>query len=134
MRVLFEVEDSSFDEALEAVRRSTVFTTHTPVPAGNESFDDTLARRRLGPLVERLGVPWETVAALGRSRPDDHAFGLTPLALRTAARCNAVSRLHSEVARRPRVIVREGRSTVGEQDDVGLERRDVIRGEVVRAE
>jgi glycogen phosphorylase len=100
MRVLVQVEDSSFDEALEAVRRSTVFTTHTPVPAGNESFDDTLARRRLGPLVERLGVPWDTVAALGRSRPDDHAFGLTPLALRTAARCNAVSRLHAEVAQR----------------------------------
>jgi starch phosphorylase len=100
MRVLVEDEDASFDEALEAVRRSTVFTTHTPVPAGNESFDDTLARRQLGPLVERLGVPWETVAALGRSRPDDDDFGLTPLALRTAARCNAVSRLHAEVARR----------------------------------
>jgi glycogen phosphorylase len=100
MRVLVEDEDASFDEALEAVRRSTVFTTHTPVPAGNESFDDTLARRQLGPLVERLGVRWETVAALGRSRPDDDDFGLTPLALRTAARCNAVSRLHAEVARR----------------------------------
>jgi len=100
MRVLVEDAGSSFEEALEAVRSSTVFTTHTPVPAGNESFDGALARRKLGPLVERLGVPWETVAALGRSRPDDEGFGLTPLALRTAARCNAVSRLHAEVARR----------------------------------
>jgi starch phosphorylase len=91
---------SSFDDALETVRRSTVFTTHTPVPAGNESFDAAMARAELEPLAERLGVPWETVAALGRSRPDDDSFGLTPLALRTAARCNAVSRLHAEVARR----------------------------------
>jgi glycogen phosphorylase len=100
MRVLVEDEGSSFDEALESVRRTTVFTTHTPVPAGNETFDGELARHRLEPLVEGLGVPWETVAALGRSRPDDETFGLTPLALRTAARCNAVSRLHAVVARR----------------------------------
>jgi starch phosphorylase len=98
MRVLVEEHGASFDEALEDVRRTTVFTTHTPVPAGNETFDGKLARKSLGPLVERLGVPWETVAALGRSGPRDESFGLTPLALRTAARCNAVSRLHAEVA------------------------------------
>jgi starch phosphorylase len=100
MRVLVEDTGSSFQEALEAVRRSTVFTTHTPVPAGNESFDGALARRKLEPLAERLGLAWETVAALGRSRPNDDGFSLTPLALRTAARCNAVSALHAEVARR----------------------------------
>jgi starch phosphorylase len=99
MGVLVEERAASFDEALEDVRRTTVFTTHTPVPAGNETFDGQLARRSLGPLVGRLGVAWETVAALGRSRPRDDNFGLTPLALRTAARCNAVSRLHAEVAR-----------------------------------
>jgi glycogen phosphorylase len=100
MRVLVEERGASFEEALEDVRRTTVFTTHTPVPAGNEAFDGELARRSLGPLVERLGVPWGTIAALGRSRPEDESFGLTPLALRTADRCNAVSRLHAEVARR----------------------------------
>jgi glycogen phosphorylase len=99
MRVLVEERGASFDEALEDVRRTTVFTTHTPVPAGNETFDGGLAQRSLAPLVERLGVAWETVAALGRSLPQDESFGLTPLALRTAARCNAVSRLHAEVAR-----------------------------------
>jgi glycogen phosphorylase len=99
MRVLVEDRGASFDEALEDVRRTTVFTTHTPVPAGNETFDGQLARRNLEPLVERLAVAWETVAALGRSRPKDESFGLTPLALRTAERCNAVSRLHAEVAR-----------------------------------
>jgi glycogen phosphorylase len=100
MRVLVEEEGLAFDESLERVRRTTVFTTHTPVPAGNETFDAGLARRVLGPLAERLGVPWDTVAGLGRSLPDDEAFGLTPLALRTAARCNGVSELHGEVARR----------------------------------
>jgi starch phosphorylase len=99
MRVLVEEHGASFDEALEDVRRATVFTTHTPVPAGNETFDGELAQRSLEPLVERLGVAWETVVALGRSRPRDESFGLTPLALRTAERCNAVSRLHAEVAR-----------------------------------
>jgi glycogen phosphorylase len=99
MRVLVEKRGASFDEALEDVRRTTVFTTHTPVPAGNETFDGELARRSLGPLVERLGVAWETVAALGRSRPRDESFGLTPFALRTAERSNAVSQLHAAVAR-----------------------------------
>jgi starch phosphorylase len=99
LRVLVR-ESVPFEEALERVRRTTVFTTHTPVPAGNESFDGSLVRRKLGPLVSRIGVPWETVAALARSREGDESFGLTPLALRTAARCNGVSRLHGEVARR----------------------------------
>ena len=100
LRVLVDDEALTFEDALERIRRTTVFTTHTPVPAGNEAFDGALARRRLGPLVERIGVPWETVAALARSHAGDESFGLTPLALRTAARCNGVSRLHGEVARR----------------------------------
>jgi len=100
MRVLVEEQSLSFDESLERVRRTTVFTTHTPVPAGNETFDAPLVRRTLDPLVERLGVSWDTVADLGRSGPDDETFGLTPLALRTAARRNGVSELHGEVARR----------------------------------
>ncbi len=100
LRVLVAEDGVPLEEALQRIRRTTVFTTHTPVPAGNESFDEPLARRKLGPLVERIGIPWETVAALARSRPGDDSFGLTPLALRTAERCNGVSRLHGEVARR----------------------------------
>jgi starch phosphorylase len=100
LRVLAEDEGASFDEGLGRVRRTTIFTTHTPVPAGNETFDTALVRRVLGPLAERLGVSWDTVAELGCSRPGDETFGLTPLALRTAARCNGVSELHGEVARR----------------------------------
>src|SRR4029453_6141963 len=75
MRVLVEDTGSSFQEALEGVRRSTVFTTHTPVPAGHEPFAGARARGKLEPLAERLGLAWETVAALGRSRPNDDGFG-----------------------------------------------------------
>src|SRR5207248_2703908 len=83
-------------ERLEQVRASTVFTTHTPVPAGNEVFAEELVRHELGPLVERAGLAWEDVLALGRF---GDAFGMTPLALRTSGYANGVSRLHGAVSR-----------------------------------
>jgi glycogen phosphorylase len=86
------------DEALGRVRATTLFTTHTPVPAGNEVFDPGLVRRYLGPLVERCGLAFDDFLALGRMQ-DEPQFGLTPFALRTAAAANAVSKLHGEVAR-----------------------------------
>jgi starch phosphorylase len=86
------------DEALADVRATTVFTTHTPVPAGNEVFEPQLVRRYVEQLAAAGGLPWDEVEALGHS-PHDDLFGLTPLALRTAARANGVSRLHGEVAR-----------------------------------
>ena len=87
------------DEAIEQVRASTVFTTHTPVPAGNEVFDPELVRRYLGAAVERYGAMWEDVLAFARVNRDEHSFGLTPLALRTSAYANGVSELHGRVAR-----------------------------------
>ena len=59
------------DTAVQRLRASTVFTTHTPVPAGNEVFDPELVRRTLGGLVERCGLSWEEFAALGRTRPGE---------------------------------------------------------------
>lgn len=97
-RSLVENRGLAFDEALERVRRSTVFTTHTPVPAGNERFDVELARRYLEDLARGCGVGVEELLALGRV-PGDETFGLTPLALRTAAHANGVSRLHGKVSR-----------------------------------
>ena len=85
----------SFEEALARVRLATVFTTHTPVPAGNERFDVELARRYLRPL----GVPVDEVLALGAASPADPVFGMTPLALRVSGRANAVSQLHGLVSR-----------------------------------
>jgi glycogen phosphorylase len=89
---------SSLDAALAEVRDSTVFTTHTPVPAGNEVFDPALVRKYLAGLVGGIGMDWNDFLALGRLHDED-LFGLTPLALRLSGRANAVSKLHGEVAR-----------------------------------
>src|SRR5205823_9502876 len=81
------------------LRASTVFTTHTPVPAGNEVFDAGLVERNVGAVVARCGFEWQDFAAFGPAHEDDEAFGLTPFALRTAAYANGVSALHGEVSR-----------------------------------
>src|SRR5712691_434506 len=88
----------SLEQALDEVRGSTVFTTHTPVSAGNEVFEPSLVQRYLAGLVAGAGLDWDDFLALGRVGEDDH-FGLTPLALRLSARANGVSALHGAVAR-----------------------------------
>jgi starch phosphorylase len=85
-------------EALEEVRSSTVFTTHTPVPAGNEVFAAELVLRYVGTLAEAAGISREELVSLGRAGDGD-GFGLTPLALRLSSHANAVSELHGDVAR-----------------------------------
>ena len=99
MRELVEEQGLSADEAIERLRASTVFTTHTPVPAGNEVFDPDLLRAALGGLVERCGLAWDDFVALGKIDPDESGFGLTPFALRTAKYANGVSELHGAVSR-----------------------------------
>jgi starch phosphorylase len=86
------------ERALEIVRRSTIFTTHTPVPAGNEVFGDELVVRYVGELATRAGLSNSELLALGRAE-GVNGFGLTPLALRLSAAANGVSELHGEVAR-----------------------------------
>ena len=88
-----------YEDALEGVRSSTVFTTHTPVPAGNEAFDPALVKRYLAGPVAAVGLEWEDFLALGRAGESDPQFGLTPFALRVSDRANGVSALHGEVAR-----------------------------------
>jgi starch phosphorylase len=88
----------SKEEALAHVRRSTVFTTHTPVPAGNEVFGDDLVLRYVGDLAGRAHLSHDDLLGLGRSDGTD-AFGLTPLALRLSSHANGVSELHGQVAR-----------------------------------
>jgi starch phosphorylase len=99
LRELVEADGVDRDDALDQIRASTVFTTHTPVPAGNEVFDPELVRRNLGPLVERCRFEWDEFAELGKVHADDTTFGLTPFALRTSAHANGVSRLHGAVSR-----------------------------------
>lgn len=89
------------EQALAAARERTVFTTHTPLPAGNETFPEEALRRDLGDLPEEYGLDWQQVLRLGRLNPDDagEPFGLSPFALRTSRAANGVSRLHGRVAR-----------------------------------
>ena len=88
----------SLADALAEVRRSSVFTTHTPVPAGNEAYTDEMASEFLYDAAAEIGLPMPGLLAMGKIS-DEPGFGLTPLALRTAARANGVSRLHGAVAR-----------------------------------
>ena len=92
---------TSFEAAVEAVRRSTVFTTHTPVPAGNEAYGVDEVEAVLGRYFDGIAAPRERLHDLARIRPGDQgeALGITPLALRTSRDANGVSRLHGEVAR-----------------------------------
>jgi starch phosphorylase len=99
LRELVAEQGVERDAAIQRLQASTVFTTHTPVPAGNEVFDPALVRRNVGELAARCGFDWDEFAGLGRVAPEDGGFGLTPFALRTAAYANAVSALHGEVSR-----------------------------------
>jgi glycogen phosphorylase len=90
-----------FEEAFERVRASCVFTTHTPVPAGNESYPPEQFLEAYGDLAGRLGIGPDRLLELCRTgRPDDTWPGMTPLALRASRRANAVSRRHGVVARK----------------------------------
>ena len=91
----------SFATAVRSVRKRTVFTTHTPVPAGHDRFEAALVKRTLPGLDGELGVSWREVLGLGRVDPNDQreTFCMTVLALKTAARVNGVAKLHGEVSR-----------------------------------
>ncbi|MCG3133884.1 MAG: hypothetical protein HMLKMBBP_01150 [Planctomycetes bacterium] len=98
-RVLVKEKGLSFDEAREAVRATTVFTTHTPVPAGHDRFAEDLMRRYFSDVPEWLGIPWERFFALGVASDDAHGFNMTKLAIEFASVVNAVSEKHGEVSR-----------------------------------
>ncbi|MDX6596875.1 MAG: glycogen phosphorylase, partial [Gaiellales bacterium] len=88
------------EHALQAVRARTVFTTHTPVPAGIDRFSRDLMGRYFGPGGVPTGLPLETLLALGsEAGGDPGVFNMAALGIRMAARVNGVSRLHGEVAR-----------------------------------
>ncbi|MDR2194570.1 MAG: alpha-glucan family phosphorylase [Treponema sp.] len=101
MREVMTERGFSFDEALESVWPTNIFTTHTPVPAGNERFDIGLMEKYFKNWTQILGVSWKDFLALGRINPnDDHeTFCLTVLALKLAAYANGVARLHGAVSR-----------------------------------
>lgn len=85
--------------ATKAIRERTSFTLHTPVPAGNESFDRRIADKYLGPWAERLGLDPAGLAELAQARDPAH-FNMGALAIRFASVVNGVSQRHSEVVTR----------------------------------
>jgi len=92
---------ASFVEALQKVRATTVFTTHTPVPAGHDIFPVQLVEKYFHSYWESLGIDRETFLKLGREdSTGDQAFSMGALALRMADRRNSVSQLHGRVSRK----------------------------------
>ncbi len=91
----------SLTDALAAVRSRTVFTTHTPVPAGNETYERDAIVRAHPDIAERLCTDWNGLFALASDDPASHdsRVGMTQFALRLARSTNAVSRRHGETAR-----------------------------------
>jgi glycogen phosphorylase len=89
------------DEAFEAVRRRTVFTTHTPVPAGNDTYPPAQMAEMLAGIAKELGVDAYDLVRRGRTHPEEDAepFGVTQFALRASRIANGVSARHGEVAR-----------------------------------
>ena len=101
-REIINSERRSWAEAVDIVRRQCVFTTHTPVAAGNDEFDAALVARVFGTSYAReLGLTDEQFLALGRVEPNNKTerYGLTPLAIRMCRSTNGVSRKHGEVSR-----------------------------------
>ena len=99
---LTQSEGMTFDEAMEAARAGTVFTTHTPVPAGIDRFDAQLVRLYLGDDQALPGIPTDQLLALGAETYEggtDGIFNMAVMGLRLAKRANGVSQLHGEVSR-----------------------------------
>jgi glycogen phosphorylase len=92
---------AAFEEALAAARERTVFTTHTPVPAGNDSYPSEQVVEALGAYAAEAGMDTAAIVRLGRTRPEDphEPFGVTQFALRASRAANGVSARHGEVAR-----------------------------------
>jgi alpha-glucan phosphorylase-like protein len=98
---LMQRQKLSFETALEAVRASSLFTTHTPVPAGHDYFPEDLLRHYFDNYVHALGISWEAFIGLGRVSAQDHTelFSMSHLAIRLSQEVNGVSRLHGKVSR-----------------------------------
>ncbi|MDD2594636.1 MAG: alpha-glucan family phosphorylase [Bacteroidales bacterium] len=101
LREYVEQNNLSFPEAVEVVRASSLFTTHTPVPAGHDSFSEDLLRAYIAHYPSRLKMDWQTFIGLGKSDPCDpnEKFSMSFLAATLSQEVNGVSWLHGKVSR-----------------------------------
>ncbi|HCN52949.1 MAG: alpha-glucan family phosphorylase [Prevotella sp.] len=95
-------EGLSFNQALELVRASGLYTVHTPVPAGHDYFDEGLFGKYMGGYPAKLGISWDEFIGMGRQNPDDHGerFCMSIFAVNTCQEVNGVSKLHGWVSQK----------------------------------
>lgn len=101
LREFVQEKKFSFAQAMEVVRSSSLFTTHTPVPAGHDAFPEDILRTYIPHYAERLNISWNTFMNLGRyleNKPDEK-FSMSVLAARLMQEMNGVSRIHGQVTR-----------------------------------
>ena len=90
-----------FNTALELVRASSLYTVHTPVPAGHDYFDESLFGKYMYKFPEKLGITWGDLMNMGRENPDtNERFSMSVFALNTCQEANGVSWLHGEVSKK----------------------------------
>jgi glycogen phosphorylase len=92
----------TFNQALEVVRGSSLYTVHTPVPAGHDSFDEGLFRKYMNDFPDKLNISWDEFIDMGRERPGDHGekFSMSTFACNTCQQVNGVSWLHGKVSQK----------------------------------
>ena len=90
----------TFDQAIELVRASSLYTVHTPVPAGHDYFDEGLFGKYMGGYPSRMGISWDDLMDLGRNNPGDKGerFCMSVFACNTSQEVNGVSWLHGKVS------------------------------------
>ncbi len=99
---LIRDEHLTFNQALEVVRASSLYTCHTPVPAGHDKFDEGLFSKYMGSFPGKLGISWDELMDMGRENPGDHneKFSMSVVACNTCQEVNGVSWLHGEVSKK----------------------------------
>ncbi len=91
----------SFNQAKEVVKSSSLYTVHTPVPAGHDYFEEDLISRYMGNFANKLGISWQQFMDMGRENPgSNERFSMSVFALNTAQEANGVSLLHGKVSRK----------------------------------
>ena len=92
----------TFNQALELVRSSSLYTVHTPVPAGHDYFDETLFGKYMGGYPQMLGISWDEFIGMGRENAEDHSerFCMSLFACNTCQEINGVSKLHGWVSQK----------------------------------
>ena len=95
-------EGLTFNQAMELVRASSLYTVHTPVPAGHDYFDEGLFGKYMGGYPAKLGITWDEFIGMGRTNPDDHGekFCMSTFACNTCQEVNGVSMLHGWVSQK----------------------------------